>query len=775
MNLLPGAGKGETPLGVLVARLRGLKVPAGDEEAPAAILWTDPERAWAPVVPRLRERAPELLVLGGYDKEARTGPAIWMRWRLGLGKSRYGDAGSEIPILYLPGVARNVLREGKGCPEALRPLVELLYRGKPWLQKNGKDWTPTAFLGSADALGLDLVGDAASIEALAGGLPEVMERPVERLRGWRLDAAFFRRLRVSDPDRELLAWMGDPDGVRTRLGGDWEALRGLCRDGLGFDPGAETPLEAGPRLAAAAGDWARVWRRYAEAPENYPGVEDVLRSAQPEGRLFMGMEARWPRENDRLEEELGAALGRLPGISQPKAYEKILELEAEHGKRGAWAWARLGRSPLAAALAPLARLAAGTGSPIGGSDPEAFRSAWRERVFPVDAATWEAVAAAGPTHEKLVGRAVRHLLEPWLDASARAFQQAVARSPLPVSGEQPPVEAPEGGCLFFVDALRCDVGEHLAERLRETGFRVEVQTRWTALPTVTATAKPAVTPLAKDFDGPALDATFAPRHREKGRPLHAAGARERMRMMGYQIVSDTERPEARRGWAESGALDRAGHTEQDGFPRRILSELDRLAERIRKLLAAGWGSVRVVTDHGWLFLPGGLPKVDLPKHLTATRWARAAVLAGDGDPGVPRFPWTWNSGEWFATPPGIACFNKSDAFAHGGVSLQECLTPDILVEKDAAGAGGAKIESVTWEQLRCRVAVSGGRGLSADLRLGGAAGVSVAHQAKPVENDGAVSLLLADEDHKGQNLLVVVLDEAGQPVAMWATRGGQNP
>ena len=35
--------------------------------------------------------------------------------------------------------------------------------------------------------------------------------------------------------------------------------------------------------------------------------------------------------------------------------------------------------------------------------------------------------------------------------------------------------------------------------------------------------------------------------------------------------------------------------------------------RVESLLAAGWREVRIVTDRGWLLLPGGLPKTDLPK------------------------------------------------------------------------------------------------------------------------------------------------------------------
>jgi len=31
----------------------------------------------------------------------------------------------------------------------------------------------------------------------------------------------------------------------------------------------------------------------------------------------------------------------------------------------------------------------------------------------------------------------------------------------------------------------------------------------------------------------------------------------------------------------------------------------------------------VVTDHGWLLMPEGLPKVELPAYLAATKWSVA--------------------------------------------------------------------------------------------------------------------------------------------------------
>ena len=250
---------------------------------------------------------------------------------------------------------------------------------------------------------------------------------------------------------------------------------------------------------------------------------------------------------------------------------------------------------------------------------------------------------------------------------------------------------------------------------------------------------------------------------------------------GYQILGaggfDAPRSAASRGWIETGEIDETGHHEQGGLPRQLPQILDRLAERIAGLLERGWRAVRVVTDHGWLWLPGGLPRVDLPKHLTATRWARCAVLAGAGSPEeVPRWPWSWNRGEWFAAAPGIACFNKSDAFAHGGLSIQECLTPDLLVARSGeAAAPPTTIESIAWRRFRCSLVAAGGAGgRTADLRLGGPAGESVAAEPKPVEADGAASLLLAGDEHEAAALSLVVLDENGKILAARETRVGED-
>lgn len=248
---------------------------------------------------------------------------------------------------------------------------------------------------------------------------------------------------------------------------------------------------------------------------------------------------------------------------------------------------------------------------------------------------------------------------------------------------------------------------------------------------------------------------------------------------GYQLLGsgrfDAPLAHPARGWLEAGEIDSLGHTLQGRLARQLPEELDRLADRIVGLLDSGWKAVRVVTDHGWLLLPGGLPKVDLPRHLTASRWARCAVVAGGASPAVTRAPWHWNASQWFATAPGTACFNKSDEYAHGGLSVQECLTPDIWVERAGEGGVAATIASITWRRLRCLVEVSSRGGpIVADLRLERPSGPSVVASVKRVEADGSVSLVLASDEHEASPLVLVLLDEDGRILTHRPTRVGAD-
>ena len=116
--------------------------------APACILWPDSDRQWEAVIPLLQAQMPELLILGDYAPEKRTGPAIWLRCVIAGRTDDVSLPEDRIPILYLPGVGRQDLRAVESCPDYLKPLAELQFRGVIWSQMNGKDWTVLAFLKS---------------------------------------------------------------------------------------------------------------------------------------------------------------------------------------------------------------------------------------------------------------------------------------------------------------------------------------------------------------------------------------------------------------------------------------------------------------------------------------------------------------------------------------------------------------------------------------------------------------------------------------------------
>ena len=797
-----------TALDLLAAAIRTKASVSGSMVPPAAILWTDASRDWRRLLPAMRSRIPELFVLGDYRPDDRTGPAIWLRCLIDRTIPLPDATGDRPPVVYLPGIERGQLRAGEDCPEHLRPLVELLYRGVAWHHSNGRDWSARAFLtlradGVPAGPGLDIAGDSETREALLRAIGEVAQTPLDELRGRRLDANTFNRIAGVEIERDILRWLGDPGAARQTMGdARWDAFCDEARRVLRFDPEAGSDVEAGAKLAQGKGRWRDVWSRFGEAPEAFRGVANVLRRSRPAGELVLEGRDRWPDLNDEDEMSVRAALVELPQLPQSAACADIERLEAEHGHRRAWIWAKLGDSPLAKTLRPLAHLAEAAGKSVGGATPDDIARVYSERGWQADRNAREALALASPKHEQLIADTVRHLAESWMDESARAFQAAVRDHPLPsvrtgaveagfsAAGAEihHPIAAAENECLLFVDGLRYELGGCLAERLLDRGLTAEVRSRWAAIPTVTATAKPAITPVAAQFAGDHLGADFQPVVRGSGRPAVAATVREAIRERGYEIVGDGALdlgpPPGARGWRETGRIDHHGHHhDAAGFARLVEGELDRIARRVLELIEAGWASVRIVTDHGWLLLPGGLPMVTLPGHLTESKWARAAVLAGEAKPDAPLHPWHWNPDERFASPPGIACFSKRPEYAHGGLSVQECLIPDIRVRAGPANEGMAHvglprtvIRSVSWLRMRCNVLIeTAPEGAAADLRLGSLSGESVASSPKAIDADGCASLILRDDAHEDAALVLVVTASDGRILAHRNTRRGDPP
>ena len=188
-------------------------------------------------------------------------------------------------------------------------------------------------------------------------------------------------------------------------------------------------------------------------------------------------------------------------------------------------------------------------------------------------------------------------------------------------------------------------------------------------------------------------------------------------------------------------------------------EIRGLVDFVEALLKHGWQQVVLVTDHGWLLLPGGLPKVDLSVQVTKIRKGRCAVIKPDATTDQQTVPWHWNPETRIAIAPGIACYEAGKEYEHGGISPQECIVPVITVKGGAGAPAKVAIEDVSWRGLRCYVKLSlVAPNLTVDLRLkAGDPNTSVALEARAPDADGKVSLIVPDEDYEGGAAFVVVL------------------
>lgn len=216
----------------------------GDVEHPAVIVWIDHDSQWQPIIPQLRQLMPQLLTLGEYQSEQRTGPAIWLRCAVDCTLEEPELPEGTTPILYLPGISRQALRAVQECPDSLKPLVELQYRGVCWTQKNGKDWTVKAFLAAEDGgLGLDVARDDATQQSMLGALAELATTSLERLRGKRLEAEDFDKLFSDDPAKDILLWLSDPKTVQASWTGErWNAFTSRCKAEFNFSPDQDGEL-----------------------------------------------------------------------------------------------------------------------------------------------------------------------------------------------------------------------------------------------------------------------------------------------------------------------------------------------------------------------------------------------------------------------------------------------------------------------------------------------------------------------------------------------------
>jgi hypothetical protein len=759
---------------VLESLARLVSTPDG-EVPPAAILWPDAEGQWKSLVALLRGRVPHLYELGTFAPDDHIGPAIWLVCAVARTLPDHSPPASTVPILYLPSVARQELRAGADCPMLHQPLVELQYRGKVWHQRNGRDWTIEAFLTSKDALDLDVARDAASQQAMLRAIDRLADEPVAALTGRRLDIGFFESLSVSDIEREILAWMADADEYQKTKKADaaaFETFVGKMAREYGVDPTKQSPADAARCLARGEPAWDPIWRRYADAPQAYPKMQGLM-AAVPGSHFNLDTIDRNPKRNADDEKNVRLEIEKLVALPHAEACERVRKLCDKQAGRREWVWAKLGESLLAEVLVPISKLAAAATSPLGGPDVATIARAYAKDGWEVDRHAMRALVVAQRSPDAdLVGRVVRAIYLPWLDKTAAHFQ-SVCQGGAAIATLVAPVAAEREQCLVFADGLRFDVAVALQEKLQARGLVARLSHRVAPLPSVTATAKPAVMPLPASgygsIGGGTMPETFLPQARTAAgtKPATTNELHGVLGELGVAVLASDETDGAataeRGGWTEVGRIDELGHKLGVELAGALDEQVERIARRVADLLDAGWMRVRVVTDHGWLLVPGGLPKVDVPKSVVESKWSRAAAVKGSSQVTVPVVGWHWNEGERVATPPGVGAFRASEAYAHGGVSPQECVTPELLVERLGA-AETATITNLRWVGMRCRVTVGGGVSpISVDLRLTDrdpASTIVGGPKDYDAKKDEA-AMVVADDSLESKPAVVVVLDANG--------------
>ncbi len=767
----------QTVLDALVDALR--RAGAYNREAevsPLAVLWPDGGRQWAQAIPTLREHLP-ILTLGGFDADARTGPAIWLRAELAT-----REAGDASPIVYLPGLSKDVFRNVEDAPAAIQPLLYLQYRGTMFLQPNGKDWTIAAFLqNTQQGLGITVDGTEATRSTLVSAAPLLLRRAVSDLRAHAggIDADFLSSLLISDIPRRILEWINDPATTRGALdGAAWSAFCQQLRAKYKLDPARDGASEAARLLGSAVQGsyWIDVWNRFAESPASYPAIPAMLRGAKPgqtgQRGLFGSAESNfhWPQDNEEEEAALRRTLTEMESATEAGARQTILELEARHAPRRESVWSSLGQAPLAFALQHLATVARDTSAPFPAGDVRTMQSHYTDRGWRVDAAALDALRHVTSAAERTaIETALHAIYTPWLWKTAERFQEAIGdqqASPHPVLLAPPP-----GTCVLFADGLRYDLAARLTGMLVASGLKAEIRGAVGPLPGVTPSAKPAQSPVADLLiAGPKLNVNVA----ASGSTMNQAALKKLLAEKSWVFLApgETGAPDgAANAWTELGQIDSYGHNHAQDLPRQAHQELQSIHARIDALLSAGWDRVVVVTDHGWLLTPSAMTKTDLPQHLTAERKGRCARLNPGAKTSIQTVPWCWDPEVAIAMAPGISCFEEGKRYEHGGLSLQECIVPTVTVTSAQPARPSISIAMTAWRGLRCIVTLDGdATGLAVDIRQrAGDAGSSLVANVQTVGDGGRAGVLIEDDAHEGTSAIVVVLDAAGNAIAQRAT------
>jgi len=743
------------------------------EVRPHCILWPDKERQWENAVEKIMANMEELLILGDYKPTERKGPAIWLRAAIGECVEEYTKPYGRIPVLYLPGISRQDLRAVEQCPDELKPLAELQYRGVIWSQVNARDWTILAYLKTKNGgLGFDIAQDEATLQAMQRAITKILDEEIDDLKLIHLDKDFFNSL-ISGVDtvKDILIWMCLPDDFKAeRSSEEWQAFTEICKSKYKFNPEQDGVFGAAEKLGWQDEAWDIVWNRFCEAPAKYQAIPNILRNTV---MPIIDNQERFPQWNEQQENSLRKELLKLSNTPEQAAREEILRLETLHSKRREYVWAELGEAPLAIAMKWLSEIAAKTSKIINGKlgDIAKAQESWG---WQVDYAVIKTLASVEKQEDiEAVMSAIRSVYLSWADKNSRNLQKVAKDNVYPC--EDNILSYRNNECICFIDGLRFDLAKQLSDKLKAKGIKVTEKVTWAPIPTVTSTCKPALTSVAKYLTGDELqNCDFSPILKENNQTATSQRIVNLMEKDNWKIIDDDDMiNEGNMGWFEFGSIDKDGHKMGWRIAQLVETYLNEATEKVEALFKAGWKSIRIVSDHGWLLMPKGLTKFPLEACLTDSKWGRCAAIKPGALFHGSYYPWYWNQNVNYALPDGIGCYRNGVEYSHGGISLQECLMLQLILDEseDVQSDINIQITDIMWKGMRCKIAVEGTySGLKVDIRLKPALDdSSIVMGVKALNEEGITSLVVDDDTQEGKAAYIVFLNSKNNVVYQTAT------
>jgi len=733
---------------------------------PEVILWPDPENQWTDVIEILQHKLPQLLLYGSYEPTKKQGPSIWLKCMVAKMLPEANWADGEIPIIYLPGVAKSDLRNVEEAGLDFQPLIEYQYTGALFMQENGREWSILAIVENPlNGLGLKVSKDTATKDALKKSLPTIFE-DAEILQGKTLlDAAFLNNLLFPDVIPNLLKWMCKGDSFLQQMDADRrEVFSNLCKTQYDFEPDDKDIKAVAEKLGAQRGNWKYVWQLYATAPKKYAEVEELLRLSKPTdlgSGMFAYPEESWPQVNEAAEETLLAELVKAATLQPKEATNKLISLEDLNKKRIAWVWNELGKSPLANSLQSLVIMAKVCTEAFPSTTIEELKNYYTTKGLKADQYMRNAFAAIKSDKDKKAIRAIiQFIYKPWLELVTNQFQTLVKKD-TSIFANQKAVEESEKYVLF-VDAFRYELAEEFYERLKKLKYQVTLSTNWSAIPSLTPTAKPNVSPVAISISETSNIKEFRP-ELLNGKDLQTAVFREQLATNGFKLITNSNDINTnQKSWQEIGDIDTKGHTEQAEMVKQIDVLFEQIEEALGVAFERGVKRIKIVTDHGWLLMPGGLPKTQLNEGLTETRWGRCALIKEGATTDLLHLPWRWNPAIFIAYAPGINFFKINEEYAHGGISIHECLVPEMIIENPNVDNIDADIKVVKWVNLKCSIQtndVPDGYKIDIRTKYNDATTSVLEPSSKGKIIIGNSITLLIDDSFEFQSATIVLMDE----------------